>query len=349
MLAMLEAYLGEAEAKEVVSRVSTNVVRYLSLPGFNRSAFASDMDEYDIMAKVRCDLGNAVEAAVAEGKCEHNWDGGVVAEEAGCITAGSIVYTCVDCGAQYDEVIPTHHSVGDCFKKISGTAATCTADGSEVYECTLCGNKKTVTTAAFHKDAAYYSYKQFSAKAHEVYCTVCSEKVDVKEHTFFTIDTATCTEGGQLMDQCRYCGYETLPTDDNGNPVETHTQAKGHNLTVERVEATCTSDGYEGTVCKACDYAETTVIKSEGHKFEDGACTVCGEADPDWSDTPDYIPGDVNGDGAVNAMDANIMKRILSGTVTPTDLQILSGDVNGDGELNGFDSNFLSRIVSGKN
>ena len=47
-------------------------------------------------------------------------------------------------------------------------------------------------------------------------------------------------------------------------------------------------------------------------------------------------------------MDANIMKRILSGTVTPTDLQILSGDVNGDGELNGFDSNLLSRIVAGK-
>ncbi len=349
MLAMLEDYLGEAEAKEVVSRVSTNVVRYLSLPGFDRSAFASNMDEYDIMAQVRRDLGNAVEAAAAEGKCEHNWDGGVVAEEAGCITAGTTVYTCVDCGAQYDEAIPTKHSVGDCYKKISGTAATCTADGSEIYECTLCGNKKTVTTTAFHNDRAYYTYKQFSAKAHEVYCTVCSEKVDVKEHTFFTINTATCLEGGQLMDQCRYCYYETLPTDDDGNAYESFTDAKGHDLVVERVEATCTEDGYEGTVCKSCDFAEVTVIKSEGHDYDEGTCTVCGETDPDWSDTPDYTPGDFNGDGAVNSMDANLMKRILAGILTPTEEQILAGDFDGNGVINGMDSNVLVRIIAGIN
>ena len=31
------------------------------------------------------------------------------------VTAGTTVYSCTKCDAQYDEVIPTLHSVGDCF------------------------------------------------------------------------------------------------------------------------------------------------------------------------------------------------------------------------------------------
>ncbi|MBE6587282.1 MAG: DUF4091 domain-containing protein, partial [Ruminococcaceae bacterium] len=264
MLSMLEDYLGEAAAKEVVSRVSTNVVRYLSLPGFDRSAFSASMDEYDIMVSVRRDLGNALEAAVLAGKCEHQWDDGVVAEEAGCLTAGSTVYTCTKCDAQYDEVIPALHSVGDCFTKVSGTAATCEADGDEVYQCTLCGYKKGVQTTAFHNDRNYYRYElnETNVKSHNVYCTVCDARLDPEEHTYFTIDTATCTEAGELMDQCRYCSYETLPTDDNGNVVQTPTDAKGHSFVTETVDATCTEDGYTGSVCEICGYGETTVIEA---------------------------------------------------------------------------------------
>ena len=170
--------------------------------------------------------------------------------------------------------------------------------------------------------------------------------------------------------KCKYCGFvkeRTVSAFHNDSDYYTYksTSNKGHavvctvcNESIASEEhyifavntpPTCTEDGISGTACKRCGYGDNTVTPSKGHTYEEGICTDCGEKDPDWSDTPDYIPGDVNGDGAVNAMDANIMKRILSGTVTPTDLQILSGDVNGDGELNGFDSNFLSRIVSGKN
>ncbi|MBR4933468.1 MAG: DUF4091 domain-containing protein, partial [Clostridia bacterium] len=350
MLTMLEDYLGEKAAKDVVAQVSTNVVRYLSLPGFSTAGWSSSMDEYDIMVAVRKNLGNTLEAAVAAGQCEHNWDGGVVAEKAGCITAGSTVYTCLDCGAQYDEVIPTLHSVGDCYKKISGAAATCTTDGSEIFQCTLCGNKKTVTTTAFHNDADYYSYKQFSDKAHEVYCIVCNERLEAKSHTFFTVDTATCTEGGKLMDQCRYCFFETLPTDDNGNAYESPTAAKGHNLEVEKVDATCTENGYEGTVCKNCDYAEVITITATGHNYVDGTCTGCGEKEPYVEpEEPDVVLGDFTGDGNVNAMDVNVAKRILSGAVTPTALQNKAGDINGDGQFNSKDANLLTRLISGVN
>lgn len=346
MLAMLEDYLGEAEAKAVVSRVSTNVVRYVSLPGFDRSAFASSMDEYDIMAQVRRDLGNSLEAAVAEGMCDHLWDDGVVTEAAGCLTAGTTVYTCKNCDAQYDEVIPALHSVGDCFTKVSGTAATCEADGSEIQQCTICGYKRTVTTKAFHTDANYYRYEQNSEKAHTVYCTVCDAKVDVKEHSFFTIDTATCTEAGQLMDECRYCKYMTVPTDDNGNQVITMTAAKGHDVVSTTVDATCTEDGYTGLKCTRCDYGEVTVIPATGHDYVGGTCTVCGDKEPVVE--PVVIPGDFNGDGSVNAMDINIAKRIISGSVTPTMAQKLAGDINGDGTFNGVDANRIVRLVAGQ-
>ncbi|MGM9635564.1 MAG: hypothetical protein ACI3YE_05355, partial [Candidatus Avispirillum sp.] len=85
MLTMLEDLKGKDAAKAVVSKVSKNVVNYLSMPAFSTSAWSSDMDEYDIMASVRKELGNAVEAATLAGQCEHKWDSGTVVTEAGCI------------------------------------------------------------------------------------------------------------------------------------------------------------------------------------------------------------------------------------------------------------------------
>lgn len=65
----------------------------------------------------------------------------------------------------------------------------------------------------------------------------------------------------------------------------------------------------------------------------------------DPSDT--HVIGDINGDGAVSAMDINLAKRFLSGNVTPTNEQLLAADANGDGVFNGTDSNILMRIVAG--
>ncbi|MBR6675952.1 MAG: DUF4091 domain-containing protein, partial [Clostridia bacterium] len=335
MLKMLEEYKGEMAAKAVVSRVSTNIVRYLSLPGFDRSAFASSMDEYDIMAEVRKDLGNAVEAAAVSGRCDHRWSSGTVTEEAGCLTVGTVVYSCTSCNAQYDRVIPAKHSAGDCFEKISGTAATCTEDGSEIFRCTDCGYKKTVVTTAFHNDKDYYRYTENSGNAHNVFCTVCSEKITAEAHISVMYDTATCDSTGTLETKCRFCGY----VKDTG----IGTPQKEHVLIEATVDPTCTSAGYTGTVCKNCDFAETTVIPEKGHSYVDGVCTSCGEAEP----IPDVIKGDVSGDGKINGMDINIAKRILSGTAEPTDEQLAAADVTGDGTFNGLDANLLSRFISG--
>ena len=304
MLTMLEDYLGEKAAKDVVARVSTNVVRYLSLPGFDRSAFGADMDEYDIMAMVRRDLGNTLEAAVAEGKCDHEWDEGKVCVEADCLTVGYTVYSCTKCDAEYDEVIPALHTEGSCFTKISGNSATCEKDGQEIYACTVCGYKKTVNTTAFHNDKDCYRYETNSTKAHDVFCTVCNEKINTVAHISVTRDTATCTKGGEIADVCRFCGY-TAPTG-----IET---------------------------------------PAKGHQFENGACTLCGEADPDVTPPEaEVVRGDLNGDGKVNSIDTNVMKRLMSGASTGTDEQNKAADVNGDGKVNSYDTNRLKRYIAGQ-
>ncbi len=347
MLTMLEDYIGEKETKDIVKKVSTNVVRYLSLPGFDRSAWDSSMDDYDIMAKVRREVGDTLEAEIQKGHCDHSFDEGIVVLEATCLEIGTLRRTCTECGVTTDDIIPTFHAEGSCYKKISGNAATCTADGSEVYECTICSNKKTVTTTAFHNDTKYYSYEQTSKSAHTVYCTVCKEKVNVLGHTYFTLDTATCTEGGKMMDICRYCGYETLPKDDKENPVETLTEAKGHSIVEITAEADCTEAGYTSIACKNCDYEEITVIPSKGHSFEEGYCTVCGDIDPDYAPEPDYVVGDIDGDGKINAKDTNMLKRVFAGVVSLNDTQKKAADIDGDGKVNSFDANHLIRLATG--
>ena len=337
MLCMLEEYKGEKAAKDTVARLSKNVVNYISLPGFSTAEWDSSMDEYDIMAAVRKDLGNEIEEAVIAGKCDHEWDDGSVAVEATCLEVGSLRRTCTKCGAVSDEIIPTLHAVGDCYEVISETAATCTTDGSKIQKCTVCGNTRTVYEKAFHTDEEYLRYEYNSDLVHYVYCNVCEEKLDALEHDFFEKNTATCTESGEMAKVCVDCGYSVS--------LGEETEARGHDLVESVVEPTCTEDGYSAKHCTRCEYRGAEVIPSAGHSYEGGVCTLCGEKEP--AAEPEYVSGDLTGDGNINAMDVNIAKRILSGSVTPTEVQNLAGDINGDGQFNGKDANFLARIASG--
>ncbi len=54
-----------------------------------------------------------------------------------------------------------------------------------------------------------------------------------------------------------------------------------------------------------------------------------------------YIPGDVNGDEAINAADALMALRIASGRITPTPRQLGACDVNGDGACTAADATLI--------
>ncbi len=294
MLKMLEDYKGKDRSKEIVSQVSTNVVRYLSLDNFQTSGWDSSMDEYDIFAAVRKNLGCELEEAIADGKCEHAWDNGTETEAAGCLTTGEMTYTCTKCSASRTEVIPALHTAGTTFVKESGTAATCTAEGSEIMRCTVCGYRKTVTTDAFHNDPDMYAYEMKSTDNHTVKCSVC----------------------GQVINS-----------------------AEAHSMAFRKAAPTCTEDGYEKTACRFCEYeiVESTAPAS-GHSFADGFCTVCGEPDPD---TPTFTPGDLDGDGKINAKDVNLLKQTVLGTLD----KVPAADIDGDGKVSVSDVALLKFMI----
>jgi len=76
-------------------------------------------------------------------------------------------------------------------------------------------------------------------------------------------------------------------------------------------------------------------------------CLVIGCTFVLYAANASVTPGDVNGDGEINAMDINIIKRVLAGAVTLEEKYLSAADLNGDGEVNSFDSNFISRVASG--
>lgn len=356
MLTMIEDYLGEAAAKNIVKKVSTNVVSYLSLPTFSTSAWSSSMDEYDIMAQVRKEMGNTLEAAVVNGQCDHKWNSGTVTTAPTCLKIGYKTYTCTKCNAQRDEYIPAYHTEGSCFTVTSSTVS-CTNDGTETSKCTKCGFVKTRNVTAYHNNSDYYKYESKNPSVHNVICTKCNAVINSEAHNIFQKNTAaTCTTPGTTGEYCNTCNYaaSTGMVEALGhNYVDGFCTSCGKEYGCDHSyvrsaalskAATCTASGYDVYICSLCGDSYSEAVKATGHSYSGGKCTNCGEADPD---APATTLGDLNGDGNVNAMDVNIAKRILSGSVTPSAAQKTAGDINGDGQFNGKDANLLARFASG--
>ncbi len=155
---------------------------------------------------------------------EHTWDGGKVTKAATCTEKGVKTYTCTVCGAtKTEEIAVTGHQHTEVRNKVE---ATCTKDGysGDVY-CTDCGTKLSSGT-------------EIARKAHEY------EERERNE--------ANCKRNGYILFVCKVCGdekREVLPKTDHQ-----HTEIRN------KVEATCTDEGYTGdTYCTDC-----------GEKLSDG-------------------------------------------------------------------------------
>ncbi len=59
------------------------------------------------------------------------------------------------------------------------------------------------------------------------------------------------------------------------------------------------------------------------------------------------VAGDINGDGYVNAKDSNLLKRIITGALTPDKAQLMIADIDGDGSVTTKDSYFLKLLILG--
>ncbi len=324
MLTMLDELKGNAAADAIVDSVSKNVANYLSLPVYDRSAFDSSMDDYDVMAMTRIRLGNELEEATKQ-VCQHQYGEGKVTKSADCLTMGEMTYTCADCGAVKTEYIPTLHAEGDCFDVTEEKAATCTTSGQLRYDCTICGYTKYVTVSSHHSNPERLKYEVHDKmlNSHNVICTVCKATVKTETHTNFAEYTNTCTDAGQHNNVCKLCGYVTKVKD---------VDAKGHYLVETYVAPTCQEEGYRGEVCQNCDYTNTETLAIVDHNYVDGKCTMCGDSL--------VVKGDVDGDGEVSPLDYFQLKLILAQKITPTEEQKIAANVDGsqDPDPNMLDS-----------
>ena len=182
----------------------------------------------------------------------------------------------------------------------------------------------------------------------------CCGKVTVEEaaHTFehgvCIVCEYTCTHTGgsaTCKDKavCEICGeaYGEL------NP-ENHTG--GTHIEHEKA-ATCTEKGYTGdTYCNGCNekIADGSEIPTKPHTpgekwvIENGKkvkkCTECGAI----AETAPRMPGDVDGDGEITALDYLYLKRYILGTFNG-EIVLENADVDGDGRIDATDYLYLKR------
>ncbi len=338
MFTMLEELCGDSASDAIVDSVSNNVANYLSLPDYDRSAFDPDMDDYDVLAAKRIELGNKLEAA-SRNVCRHEYDEGTVTKAPTCLKLGEITYTCTKCGAGNIEYLPATHTDGSTYTVTVTKEATCTTKGEKQSVCSACDYVKVEAITAHHRNREYYTYYQNSKynNSHDIACSVCDADLGHETHSPQASYTNTCTEAGKLYGICSRCGL----TEDWGDAP-----AKGHYMVdSDYIAPTCDDAGKSVKECATCGVTEETVIDALQHNYVDGVCENCGEADPD---AVTVERGDIDGSGTVTMADLFRLKMFVKQIATPTAEEFAAADVTGDGYINMMDSFELKyRIVKG--
>ncbi len=193
------------------------------------------------------------------------------------------------------------HSYGD---YVSNNDATCTVDGTKTAECTVCGEKDTVTDVGTkgHTFTNYVSNNDATCTLDGTKTATC-DKCDATDtvldvgsaaHTFtnYVSDgNFTCTADGTKTAKCDYCDATDTVTD-VGSAAHIFTNY------ISDDNATCTEDGTKTAKCNRCDATDTIVdVGSAGHTFtnyvSDGnaTCTADGTktAKCDYCDATDTV------------------------------------------------------------
>lgn len=80
---------------------------------------------------------------------------------------------------------------------------------------------------------------------------------------------------------------------------------------------------------------------TSGNPVDIGCTVMNGKVD-----IIDVLFGDVNNDGKINVVDANMIRRHAAQLTTLTESQLLGADVNGDGKVNVVDANLIRRYAA---
>ena len=134
------------------------------------------------------------------------------------------------------------------------TAATCQAEGSTTYTCSVCGYSYSATLPVVDHSYTY----QHNETQHWGECIWCGTTTTAENHNF----TAEVTETG-ITYTCNVCYYSY---------TQSTTCSHANTYLSGYVAATCTTAGYTGnTVCSDCGetIAYGTTIPATGHSYGD--------------------------------------------------------------------------------
>ena len=213
----------------------------------------------------------------------HDWGTGVVTKEPTENEKGERTYTCARCGVKRTETIPELSHVHSYTADV--TAPSCTEAGFTTPACS-CGDSyvDTPVPALGHSFGGWTvtTAPTCTEKGEETRtCERCgaaeTRETEALGHSFgdWAVTTApTCTEKGEETRTCARCGA-----------AETReVEAMGHDLVEHEAEApTCTEPGWAAyQTCSRCDYSTYAALPALEHDFQDGVCTRCGAADPDY-------------------------------------------------------------------
>lgn len=137
-------------------------------------------------------------------------------------------------------------------------------------------------------------------------CTASGDYTEVVNATITSETTpATCIAAGKTVYTAKatFGGKEYTSTKEIAIAIDD--DAHGETELKNAKDATCTEKGYTGDkVCKDCGKTVEagTEIEMTAHTFEDGKCSACGAADPDYvPDTSDTSSEDASSDGSSDA------------------------------------------------
>jgi hypothetical protein len=238
-----------------------------------------------------------------------------------CTDEGCTLHTCTKCGYSYksDATAKLPHDYA-----AQVIAPTCTAEGYTVHTCTVCGDRyQTDATEKLPHNCTEFRSNNDATCAHDGTktgkCTVCGEKVTVADEGTALAHTwtdATC----EAAKTCRYCGA-------------TEGEALGHDLKHYNAKApTCESVGWDAyEKCLRCSHSTFARIAALGHEYVNGVCTRCGHRDGT------IVPGEVNGDGRLDILDAYQIILYLSGKLELDEIQLAAADMNCDAAVDIMD------------
>lgn len=236
---------------------------------------------------VYCKVCGAEISRVSKGSglSDHNWNEGIVTNEATCSHSGTKMFTCLNCGTTKNEEISLNASNHGIIELRNATDSSCTKEGytGDKY-CADCGElieRGSLTEKLSHSESAPIRENEITATCSSagsydevVYCRSCGTEIRrghrVTEKTAhlwesgYTIDKApTCIEDGSKSVHCSVCSEKKDVT---------AIEAEGHsfgNWSVLKVPD-CINGGVEERSCVICSHKEIRETAAKGHSWNDG-------------------------------------------------------------------------------